>query len=157
MSDGWLRDGLDIDEGAAGRIAAAVRVRIARRRRAQRLALTGTSLCAVLGVAVALALHRPPTNQTPGDTGVRAAAESARQPDTPHPTPGADLPVALSKVDLSVAVTWEGSPAAEYVVYRCDSPRFDTCSLADRVRGTQWVDGAPQSGTITYYRVEPRG
>jgi hypothetical protein len=70
------------------------------------------------------------------------------------------LPVTLAKVDDSVAVRWTGNPGDEFEVYRCESPTFETCSLAGRVQGTSWVDsgldGPGASGTITYYKVVPR-
>jgi hypothetical protein len=65
--------------------------------------------------------------------------------------------LSLTKVDHSVAITWEGNPDSEYTVYRCSSPLFDQCSVADRVRGTNWLDTAPEDGKITFYRVEPKG
>lgn len=75
-------------------------------------------------------------------------------------TPKTDLPVTLAKVDHSVAVQWEGNPGDEFEIYRCESPTFETCSLASTTRGTSWVDpgldGHPDSATITYYKVVPR-
>jgi hypothetical protein len=69
---------------------------------------------------------------------------------TKEPAPG----LTLSKVDHLVEVAWQGDKNGEYVVYRCTSPKFDQCSLADRVKGTTWVDTANEPGII-YYMVEP--
>lgn len=80
----------------------------------------------------------------PGNTGLAMTTKTAA-PD-----------LTLSKVDHLVEVAWQGNKNGEYVVYRCTSPKFDQCSLADRVKGTTWVDTANEPG-ITYYRVEPKG
>lgn len=82
-------------------------------------------------------------------------ASPQRAPDTGSCGSTPDL--TLSRVDHSVEVAWQGKKNGEYVVYRCTSPKFDQCSLADRVKGTKWVDSAPDANKITFYRVEPKG
>jgi len=152
--DGWLKEDFEVDQAVTGRIVAGVRRRVARRRRNQ------TALASVLGLCFVGTLvgtfivdGRRPT--------VAPNIQRQASSDTSVPSPLAPRPsttdLSLSRVDHSVAITWEGNPDAEYVVYRCSSPRFDSCALADRVKGTQWVDPAQDSGTITFYKVEPRG
>lgn len=149
--EGWLRDDCEMDQALTGRIVAGVRGRVARRRRNRMAVSSAFGLCLV-GLLVGTWLadgHRP---------GTAGRQDEARHLQAPSPFPNASSPpLSLEKVDHSVAVTWEGNPQAEYFVYRCNSPRFDSCSLADRVRGTQWVDPEPDSSTITFYKVERRG
>ena len=70
------------------------------------------------------------------------------------------LPVSVVKLDHSVAIEWNGDNSEEYEVYRCSTPKFETCSLVDEVRGTSWVDRGldtlSNASTIVYYQVVPR-
>ncbi len=97
-------------------------------------------------------------NECPSPTAtIDAAAQIAGRGQSPSPTgaiPAIAPPLVLSKVDHSVEVRWQGDKNGEYVVYRCTSPTFDQCSLADKVKGTKWVDASDEPGII-YYRVEP--
>jgi len=157
--DGWLNEDFEMDQAVTGRIVAGVRQRVARRRRNRAALGSILSLCFV-GILVGSFAMR---GWRPSADG-RATASDARPPvsnETAEPSSTAPRPapldVSLEKMDHTVAVTWGGNPQSEYMVYRCESPRFETCSLADRVKGTQWVDPVQGSGPVVFYRVEPRG
>jgi hypothetical protein len=118
---------------------------------------------APVGQAPSPAIQEAPVGQAPSPA---VNASSAARNDSRLPRPGntglamatktAAPDLTLSKVDHLVEVAWQGDKNGEYVVYRCTSPKFDQCSLADRVKGTTWVDTANEPGII-YYRVEPKG
>jgi hypothetical protein len=118
---------------------------------------------ATVGQAPSPAVQDAPVGQAPSPA---VNASSAARNDSRLPRPGntglamttktAAPDLTLSKVDHLVEVAWQGDKNGEYVVYRCTSPKFDQCSLADRVKGTKWVDTASEPGII-YYRVEPKG
>jgi hypothetical protein len=118
---------------------------------------------APVGQVPSPAVQEAPVGQAPSPA---VNASSAARNDSRLPRPGntglamttktAAPDLTLSKVDHLVEVAWQGDKNGEYVVYRCTSPKFDQCSLADRVKGTTWVDTANEPG-ITYYRVEPKG
>jgi len=157
--DGWLKDDFRMDEKAekaeqaemlaVRQIAQRVTARAARRRAFQRAIASSSvlalALCAVVG-----------TYLYDGSSLVPRPSSDATIASSLIPHPSSALPVALSKVDHSVAITWKGNPEAEYTVYRCNSPKFDTCSLADLVKGTQWVDTGAETGIIVFYRVEKK-
>ncbi|MFB3851564.1 MAG: hypothetical protein ACE14Q_06545 [Acidobacteriota bacterium] len=62
-------------------------------------------------------------------------------------------PIKFQKVDHSLEISWEGE--GEFIIYKCDSPKFDKCSVADVVEGNRYLDKDDNSATIIYYRVEP--
>jgi hypothetical protein len=66
-----------------------------------------------------------------------------------------ELPLQFSKVDHSVSITWGGK--GKYAVYKCDSPKFDACSMVQVVEGNKYLDKDENSGKIVYYRIEPLG
>lgn len=148
MAD-WLGEEVGTDEALVRRLSAAVVSRVERRRRLQRVTAAAGTLC-LLSALVGVGASRLQGNRPPAPRTLAAAVPAS-------PADSSGLPITIAKVDESVALSWEGKPEGEFVVYRCDSPRFDSCALVDEVRGTQWLDGDSQSGTITYYRVEPRG
>ncbi len=145
--NGWLPDELPEKiqprAGMAERIVSGVKAREIRRKRLVREAWGGLAAVALVAVLVVPAVLRLDSARAPQMAANRAAAA---------PAP----PLVLSKVDHSVEVRWQGNKNGEYVVYRCTSPTFDQCSLADKVKGTKWIDTSNQPGII-YYRVEPRG
>jgi hypothetical protein len=178
--NGWLPENLPESlkptPGMAERIASGVKARNERRKKLVREAWAGlgtAAFVAIVALLVVPAAHitagraqRPsPTVQAirPASPGagnasfVGAALRGRPAPSPTMPAPRATAPdLTLSKVDHLVEVAWQGNKNGEYVVYRCTSPKFDQCSLADRVKGTTWVDTANEPGII-YYRVEPKG
>jgi hypothetical protein len=64
--------------------------------------------------------------------------------------------VTLSKSPKGVELKWQGEPGKDYVVYRCTSPRFDTCSRAAEVKGTKWTDREADDAPLVFYKVEPK-
>lgn len=64
-----------------------------------------------------------------------------------------DSVIRINKVDHSLEITWDGE--GDYVVYKCDSPKFDRCSVAEVVSGNRYLDRNEDSAKIVYYRVEP--
>lgn len=62
-------------------------------------------------------------------------------------------PIKFQKVDHSLEISWEGE--GEFIIYKCDSPKFDKCSVADVVEGNRYLDKDDNSAKIIYYRVEP--
>jgi hypothetical protein len=114
-----------------------------------------------VGQAPSPAVQDAPVGQAPSPA---VNASSVARNDSSLPRPGntglamttktAAPDLTLSRVDHLVEVAWQGDKNGEYVIYRCTSPKFDQCSLADRVKGTTWVDTANEPG-ITYYMVEP--
>ena len=147
--NGWLPDELpekiQPKAGMAERIVSGVKSRNLRRKRLIKEAwggLGGLAAVAIVAVLVIPAGHLN-DNRLP-----RPAGTGLAMPKTPAP----DL--TLSRVDHSVELKWQGDKSGEYVVYRCTSPLFDQCSLADKVKGTKWIDDSGGPGII-YYRVEP--
>ena len=59
----------------------------------------------------------------------------------------------LQKVDDSLEITWQGE--GEFLVYKCESPKFDTCSFVKVVKGNKFLDKNEGSGKIVFYRIEP--
>ena len=78
-----------------------------------------------------------------------------KSPSRPTPS-GPEPDISLTKKDGGIELQWKGASDQEYVIYRCTSPRFDQCSIADIVRGTQWTDKESSSASLLFYRVEPR-
>jgi len=72
-------------------------------------------------------------------------------PAEPPRASSADL--SMEKVDHSVAISWEGK--GTFAVYKCDSPKFDNCSIMQVVEGNSYLDKEENSGKIVYYRIEP--
>ena len=73
------------------------------------------------------------------------------RPGAIHESPASDIEI--SKVDHSVAIKWEGE--GTFAVYKCDSPKFDSCSIMEVVEGNSYLDKDENSGKIVYYRIEP--
>lgn len=69
---------------------------------------------------------------------------------------GSSPEVTLSKAKNGVELEWTGSPQKEYVVYRCTTPKFDQCSVAGTVKGTQWNDTGSDTAPVVFYKVEPK-
>ena len=61
--------------------------------------------------------------------------------------------ISIEKVDHSVSISWEGK--GTFAVYKCDSPKFDACSIMEVVEGNSYLDKEENSGKIVYYRIEP--
>lgn len=59
----------------------------------------------------------------------------------------------FAKVDDSLMIMWEGE--GEFVVYKCDTPKFDSCSSKEVVKGNTYLDNDAQFSKIVFYRVEP--
>ena len=59
----------------------------------------------------------------------------------------------FQKFDDSFEITWDGD--GEFIVYKCESPKFDTCSFSEVVKGNKYLDKNEGSGKIVYYRIEP--
>jgi hypothetical protein len=177
--NGWLPEsynGFAPTPGLAERIISGVKARNERRKKLVREAWAGLGTAAFVAIVALLvvpaahlfvgqapspAIQKAPVGQAPSPA---VNASSAARNDSRLPRPGntglamttktAAPDLTLSKVDHLVEVAWQGNKNGEYVVYRCTSPKFDQCSLADRVKGTTWVDTANEPG-ITYYMVEP--
>ena len=114
------------------------------------------------------ALRRQEAAPTDTATSVGATFRSrSLSPDTnPSPPEGGSynikgssepgLDVSLAKSGHGVELAWTGNPKGEYVIYRCTSPKFDQCSIAGVVKGTQWEDDGKNSSPVVFYRVEPK-
>ncbi len=61
--------------------------------------------------------------------------------------------IKMTKIDHSLEIRWDGE--GEFVVYKCESPEFDRCSVADVVSGNRYLDRDDNSAKIVYYRIEP--
>jgi len=102
-------------------------------------------------------VQRPAGPQSVPQAGQRSPSPAARQNEAAKPaSKQAPVDVQVARHDKGVVVTWQGDPSGEYVVYRCTSPRFDTCSTAGVVRGDRWVDREPSRAPIVFYKVEAR-
>lgn len=174
----WLPENFTPPADRASEIARTAVKRGKARRRNERIAL---SCCSFLFVAaftfMAVRDLRPvggsptanvnpavPTNLIPTPSPVIEAAQAAqpanRAPGGPdqnnpaaNPAPAASSDLNVLRVDHSVAITWEGT--GTYAVYKCDSPKFDTCSIMEVVEGNSYLDKDENSGKIVYYRIEP--
>lgn len=175
---GWLPEGYQEDQMAerAGRAMVAVRKKVVRRRRIVRSCQwTGAAVAvAVLAFALSPKLNRQESTPTEPERIASKAPEPAPipqppapdrqatpQPPIPAPQPPAPNPQSPTQIDLAksgtgVRLAWEGDADAQYVIYRCTSPRFDTCTVAGEVRGTQWVDREANTAPLVFYKVEPR-
>jgi len=174
LPDDWKEDAIT---RSAERSADEVSHRVIRRHKTVR-AVRWTAVAVVIVGAVAVLAPRL-DRHAPKDHGrqfahsatvqSRAAPESAPQATQKSPLPAAQhneaakpaprqvpVDVQVARHDKGVVVTWQGDPSGEYVVYRCTSPRFDTCSTASVVRGDRWVDREPSRAPIVFYRVEAR-
>ena len=61
--------------------------------------------------------------------------------------------IRMVKVDNSLEISWDGE--GDFIVYKCDSPKFDKCSVADIVSGNRYIDKDDNSAKIVFYRIEP--
>ncbi len=96
-----------------------------------------------------------------GDEGVFSTADYTKtSPAIPSRNGGSpansdETDFSLEKVDHSVAIKWDGE--GSFAVYKCDSPKFDSCSIMEVVEGNSYLDNDENSGKIIYYRIEPLG
>lgn len=65
---------------------------------------------------------------------------------------GHEVPFELQKVNDQVKLSWNGDPSDEYRIYKGTTPA--ALKPVESVRGKQWIDRAPDSSPITFYRVE---
>ncbi len=95
----------------------------------------------------------PAAEDETGNAGVKPATTSPNSLPVGaiHESPASDLEI--SKVDHSVAIKWDGE--GTFAVYKCDSPKFDSCSIMEVVEGNSYLDKEENSGKIVYYRIEP--
>jgi hypothetical protein len=84
---------------------------------------------------------------------VIARSSSERFPKRSNPPYIIENPLRIQKLDHSLEISWEGD--GEFIVYKCDSPKFDKCSFADVVSGNRYLDKDDNSAKIVYYRIEP--
>jgi len=84
---------------------------------------------------------------------VIARSSSERFPKRSNPPYSTENPLRIQKLDHSLEISWEGD--GEFIVYKCDSPKFDKCSFADVVSGNRYLDKDDNSAKIVYYRIEP--
>jgi len=102
-------------------------------------------------------VQRPAAPQSASQAGQTSPSVATQQNEAAKPaSKQAPVDVQVAKHDKGVVVTWQGDPSGEYLVYRCTSPRFDTCSTASVVRGDRWVDREPSRAPIVFYKVEAR-
>lgn len=92
-----------------------------------------------------------PSPSLPLPKGEGASAPAPLPAGAIHESPASDIEI--SKVDHSVAIKWEGE--GTFAVYKCDSPKFDSCSIMEVVEGNSYLDKDENSGKIVYYRIEP--
>lgn len=169
---------------AAKRVTKAVFARYKRRRRIQRACVAAAAGGALIIAAAVLTLLPGKTPSHPKDSKpimAKSSAPALPAPKAPSPPPdikpvparpsvSAPAPsprltaapvrgeaVTLAKKDGHIALNWPGRKNGEYVVYRCTSPRFDTCSIAEVVKGNQWVDREPLPAPVVFYRVVRKG
>ncbi|MGC8762220.1 MAG: hypothetical protein ACP5VN_01080 [Acidobacteriota bacterium] len=178
--DGWLPEGFENGgwEERAGRALRAVKAREARRRRRVR-ASAALAACALLfallytpGLLRRIGPH-PAVPSTPSPSLQAQKAPAARVLEAPLPPPAtaqpapapehprplaprrpAEVTPILRKERGAVVVTWPGDPNGEYVVYKCQSPAFDTCTRKAEVQGTSWADGEMDTAPVVFYKVE---
>jgi len=170
----WKEDAIT---RSAARSADAVSHRVIRRHKTIRV-VRWTAVAVVIVGAVAVLAPRL-DHHAPKDHGRQfahrapvqrpAAPENAPKAGQESQPPAAQRNAAVKPVSKQVPVdvqvarhhkgivlTWQGDPSGEYVVYRCTSPRFNTCSTAGVVRGDRWVDRDPARAPIVFYKVEAR-
>jgi hypothetical protein len=170
----WKEDAIT---RSAARSADAVSHRVIRRHKTVRVVRWTAVAVVIVGAVAVLAprldrhapkdhgrqfAHRTPVQspaapQSASQAGQTSPSPAARQNEAAKPaSKQAPVDVQVAKHDKGVVVTWQGDPSGEYLVYRCTSPRFDTCSTADVVRGDRWVDREPSRAPIVFYKVEAR-
>ncbi|HXI20524.1 MAG TPA: zf-HC2 domain-containing protein [Gemmatimonadales bacterium] len=54
----------------------------------------------------------------------------------------------------AVKLAWSDGPRASYTVYKSDNPRDFGRKDAHVVRGNSWVDRAPDSSPVVFYKIE---
>ena len=166
----WLPENFTPPEGRASEAARMAIKRGKARRRNEKIAL---SFCSFLFIAAFsfmtvrnLEVTAPFAGSSDNGTQAGSRALHGREPmqnagvkpaPTPfrvgaiHESPASDIEI--SKVDHSVAIKWGGE--GTFAVYKCDSPKFDSCSIMEVVEGNSYLDKDENSGKIVYYRIEP--
>jgi len=158
----WLSKDFNPPADLAGRIAKTAVKRAKKRKAIERTAMFFIPFLLVASFVVARFSSEHPQAKQPViarssseqlSQSVIARSSSERFPKRSNPPYSTENPLRIQKLDHSLEISWEGD--GEFIVYKCDSPKFDKCSFADVVSGNRYLDKDDNSAKIVYYRIEP--